>query len=105
MIDLKKEDDLKQLIESSGKTILIDFWATWCNPCKQLGQTLDSIKDDYADKLQIVKIDLEEHPQLAAQYRVRSVPTMIVLKDGYPEDTHIGSGSEKVIRDFIDRNL
>lgn len=105
MISLEQGQDLKSVIASTDKTIMVDFWATWCTPCKMLGQVLESIKEDYSDKLQIVKVDLEEHPELAAQYRVRSVPTMVILKDGYQADIHIGAGSQKVVRSFIERNI
>lgn len=105
MINLEPGQTLKNIIESTDKTILLDFWATWCMPCKMLSKVLDEISGDYEDRLQIVKIDLEDHPELAAQYSVRSVPTLIMLRDGYPSSTHIGAGAEKVIRRFIENEL
>lgn len=69
-------------ILNSHPKVLIDFFATWCGPCKTLGPILDELKDDLGDEVKIIKIDVDKNQPLAAKYQVRGVPTMILYKDG-----------------------
>lgn len=69
-------------ILNSHPKVLIDFFATWCGPCKTLGPILDELKDDLGDAVKIIKIDVDKNQPLAAKYQVRGVPTMILYKDG-----------------------
>ena len=74
----------------SDKPTLVDFWAPWCGPCRALGPTIDKLANDLGDRAQIAKVNIDEHPQLAAQYGVASIPTVIVFKDGQPTDQFVG---------------
>ena len=69
-------------IVNSEKTVLVDFFGTWCGPCQTLMPILKEVKDDLGDKVKIVKIDIDKNPALANQYQVRSVPTMILFNEG-----------------------
>lgn len=69
-------------IIQSKTPVLVDFYATWCGPCKTLGPILDQVKDEMGEEVKIVKIDVDKNQPLAAQYNVRGVPTMILFKDG-----------------------
>ncbi len=69
-------------IISSAPTVLVDFYATWCGPCKSLAPILKQVKDELGDQVKIVKIDVDKNQPLAAKYQVRGVPTMILYKDG-----------------------
>ncbi|WP_367754046.1 thioredoxin [Flavobacterium sp. WC2421] len=69
-------------IINSEKPILIDFFATWCGPCKMLGPILKEVKDDLGDRISIIKIDVDKNQQVASQYQVRGVPTMILFQNG-----------------------
>lgn len=69
-------------IISSAPTVLVDFYATWCGPCKTLAPILKQVKDELGDQVKIVKIDVDKNQPLAAKYQVRGVPTMILYKDG-----------------------
>lgn len=71
----------QELIQSE-KTVLVDFFATWCGPCQQLGPILKEVKDELGDNVSILKIDVDKNQQLAAQYQVRGVPTMLLFKNG-----------------------
>lgn len=69
-------------IIQSHPTVLVDFYATWCGPCKTLGPILDEVKDELEDAIKIIKIDVDKNQPLAAKYQVRGVPTMILYKEG-----------------------
>lgn len=69
-------------IIKSEKPVLIDFFATWCGPCKMLGPILKEVKDSLGDRISILKVDVDKNQQIAAQYQVRGVPTMILFQDG-----------------------
>ena len=78
-----------EIIQSKTPT-LVDFWAPWCGPCRALGPTIDKLAQDMGDRAQIAKVNIDDHPQLAAQYGVASIPTVIVFKDGQPTDQLVG---------------
>jgi thioredoxin 1 len=73
-------DDFAATIASG--TVLVDFWAPWCNPCKRQGLILETVADKIGDKAMITKVNVDEHPSLAAQFGVRSIPTLILFKNG-----------------------
>jgi thioredoxin 1 len=78
---IKMNSSFDNLIKSE-KPVLIDFFATWCGPCKVLGPILKEVKDDLGDRISIIKIDVDKNQQIASQYQVRGVPTMILFQDG-----------------------
>ena len=94
-----KQDNFNKLI-SSG-TVLVDFFATWCGPCKMLGTVLEQLKEDRADG-KIVKIDVDECSELAKNYGVMSVPTMILFENGKMIDKKIGFMSKEEITNWIE---
>ena len=68
-----------------GRVVLVNFWATWCGPCKMQGPILEQLKQKIGDDTNIIKIDVDRTPDLAAEYQIRSVPTLIIFKDGTPQ--------------------
>jgi thioredoxin 1 len=76
---------------NSEKTILVDFWAEWCGPCRAVGPILDQIAAEHADKIEIVKLNVDENPQTAAKYQITSIPAMKVYKGGEVVKTVIGA--------------
>ncbi|MEO7018496.1 MAG: thioredoxin [Leifsonia sp.] len=76
---------------SSEKTVLVDFWAEWCGPCRAVGPILDQIAAEHADKIEIVKLNVDENPQTAAKYQITSIPAMKVYQGGEVVKTVIGA--------------
>ena len=95
----------QQEVLQSSIPVLVDFWATWCGPCQALAPTLDEIADDYQGKIKVVKIDIDQNPESAAQYNVRSIPTLLIFKNGNVEDSKIGLQSKSQLAAFIDSTI
>jgi len=90
---------------SHERPILVDFWADWCAPCRMLMPILTSLADDYGGRLLVAKVDTEEEQALAAQYGIRSLPTVQLFKDGQLIDQFMGALPEPQIREFLERHL
>lgn len=96
----------RDVIEASRNTlVLVDFWAPWCSPCKQLTPILEKVVQSYAGKVRLVKINADEHPALTTQLRIQSLPTVYAFRDGRPLDGFTGAQPESAIRQLIDRAL
>ena len=83
------EDNFDQLISAETPT-LVDFWAPWCGPCRALTPTIDKLAEDFAGQAQIGKVNIDEHPQIAARFGVSSIPTVMVFKSGERTDQFVG---------------
>lgn len=92
-------------IISSERPVLVDFYATWCGPCKSLSPILDELQTEYADRMDIVKIDIEEHFQLAQKYSIQSVPTLMIFKNGTPISTIRGFVPKAKITEVMNSSL
>lgn len=93
-------NDFNEIIKS-GKPTLVDFFATWCGPCKMQSPILEQLKNKVGDDATIVKIDVDRNPELSAKYQVRSVPTIIIFKDGEPQWRASGLQQLEVLEDKI----
>ena len=94
-----------QDVLQSDIPVLLDFWAEWCGPCKMIGPLLGELSEEYAKKVKIVKLNVDENNNTAIQYAVRSIPTLILFKDGQVQAQHIGAAAKGQLKQFIDSNL
>src|SRR6516164_9830996 len=97
---------VKDVIEASRKVpVLVDFWAPWCGPCKQLTPLIEKVVRARKGKIKLVKINIDAHPAIAGQLRVQSIPTVYAFRDGRPLDGFMGAQPESAISAFVERLL
>lgn len=84
MVVKKQFSSFKELLDSSPKPVLVDFYATWCGPCQMMSPILEQVGSSLRDRLQIVKIDTDRYPNLASEYDIQALPTLVLFKNGQP---------------------
>lgn len=94
-------ESFDRTVMQSEKTVLIDFWAGWCGPCRMLAPIIDEIAEEYADTVTVGKINVDEQPQLAAAFGVESIPTLIAFKNGVPLGALVGLQTKESVIDLI----
>lgn len=92
------------IIQSSQLTLL-DFWAEWCGPCRQLGPTLEQIADEYTGKIKVFKMNVDENPNTPVQFQIRGIPTVIFFKGGQVVDQIVGNQSKTAIVQLIQKHI
>lgn len=91
-------------VVESGKLTLVDFWAEWCGPCKALGPKLEELSKELSDKVNIIKMNVDECPETPKKFGVRGIPTMILFKDGQVVDQIVGNHPKEAIAELINKN-
>mgnify|MGYP002838680886 FL=1 len=101
---VNNETFASEVLEQS-KLVLVDFWAEWCGPCKQIAPTLEELAEKYSENLSVCKVDVDSNRELALQYNVRSIPSLMIFKNGEMVDSLIGAVSLEELEDLVTRNF
>ena len=95
----------KQDVLDSDVPVLVDFWAPWCGPCRMVAPVVDEIAEQYADKIKVVKLNTDENPNVANQYGIRSIPTLMIFKGGQRVDMVVGAVPKSTLANTIEKYL
>lgn len=85
--------------------VLVDFWAEWCGPCKMIAPVLEEIAEEYAGKVQVAKLNIDDNPETPPRYGIRGIPTLMLFKNGNVEGTKVGAVSKSQLAAFLDSNI
>lgn len=105
MTKITNKDSFSTDVLSEQKLVLVDFWAEWCGPCKQIAPRLEEIAEKYSENLSVCKVDVDQNRDLAIEYNVRSIPSLMVFKGGEQVDGLVGAVSIEELEDLVTRNL
>ena len=98
---LKITDELGKELIASGKPVVIDFWAEWCGPCRQIGPFVDELAAQYEGQVTIGKYNVDEGEEISGEYGIRNIPTLLFFKDGQLVDKHVGSANKAQLEDKV----
>ncbi len=99
------DSSFEQDVIKAEKPVLVDFWAEWCGPCQALGPKLEEVAEAMSQKATIIKLNVDENPQTAAKYGVRSIPTMIIFKNGQDVDQIVGNVPKETIVSMLQKHM
>jgi thioredoxin 1 len=99
------DDSFETDVLQSEVPVLVDYWAEWCGPCKMIAPILEEVVSEYAGKLKVAKLNIDENPNTPPRFGIRGIPTLILFKNGDVEATKVGALSKSQLTAFIDSNL
>ena len=99
------EQDFDEVVMKNEKPVLVDFWAPWCAPCKALAPTLEEMAEEYKDEMEIVKVDIDQNPELAKRFGVQGIPLLMIVKDGEERGRTVGTISRSRLDAFVHANV
>ena len=98
------DGNIKEII-NSGKPVVVDFWAEWCGPCRMVGPIVEELAGEYADKVTIGKVDVDNNDEITSKYGIRNIPTILFIKNGEVVDKQVGAAQKSVLVDKIENLL
>ena len=98
-------DNFESEVVNSEKPVLVDFWAEWCGPCKQIAPVVEEIADEHSAKLKVCKMDVDANRETAVQFGIRSIPTLLIFKNGEVAGSQIGAVSKQQLLEFIQAEI
>jgi thioredoxin 1 len=99
------EQNFEQEVLKSDQPVLVDFWATWCAPCRMMAPAFDAIAEAYAGRAKVGKLNVDENTTLTSQYRIRGVPTVLLFKNGQIQEQIVGAASKEALSKMLDKHL
>mgnify|MGYP001320899496 FL=1 len=99
------DDTFESEVLSASGPVLVDYWAEWCGPCKQIAPALEEIADEYEGKLTVAKLNVDDNPETPPRYGIRGIPTLMLFKDGEVAATKVGAVSKGQLAEFIDQHI
>jgi thioredoxin 1 len=100
-----KDADFENVVLKSTKPVLVDFWAAWCGPCRMLAPIIEELANEYSDKIDFVKINVDDNPLTPQKYGIRGIPTLILFKDGQAINTTVGALPKGKIEEMIKKYI
>ncbi len=99
------DDSFETAVLGADRPVLVDYWAEWCGPCKMIAPILEEIADEYADRIKVCKLDIDENAQTPPKYGIRGIPTLMLFRNGEVEATKVGALSKSQLAAFLDSNI
>ncbi len=99
------DGNFEQTVLKAGEPVLVDFWAEWCGPCKRLAPTVDALATDYAGKIRVGKLNVDENPTIATQFQIRGIPTLLLFKGGQVVESVVGLAQKDDLKKVIDKHI
>jgi len=99
------DENFEQEVLKSDKVVLVDFWATWCGPCRMIAPAVEAIADQYANRAKVGKLNVDQNLSVTSRYNIRGIPTLLLFKNGQIQEQLVGAASKDVIIKLIEKHL